>query len=960
MYSSNLNSEFPVIIIYFTKSRVLYKDKSFSKNTFNSILENFKKNPVYKNQAKLKNTYYLNGREIRNNQLLEELVKQNDPYSSSIIKEAELSLELEDLLYTGDSGYQNYQKIIQPKLNPFGLYIYTPKDGTVCSYIYPEKTINLFELNKINEGSAFCNSYNDLYISGSNDSNSKDFWIINNGNYEIKKKKMPSNKNNHSMIFLNFNKIDQWVFIIGGNDKKSFYYDLRKNYFINWGETNEIYTKPAFIQIGEYIYIFDSINYKKNYIERTKIINPERKWEKLNIKIDKRKISYFPSKFGLSYDSDGKILLLGGDNNKLNNTLVYEQSNNTFTLSEKGKNDNAILDDKTFYRINHKYSVGLPHNLKETKNICVIDKDNQSLIKINIEVPKDNNKTKGVSNLSFKEKPTFKSINTDKGKISIKTSNIEMKPSSYNKQQPYSPYGQCNNQLDNKSLLCDNCINKNRNTYICQCCHNPFTKYTPLNNAGMNENDNLRNIDNPTKENPRITIIQDEYYPLGSMNFQSCGGTGNKYYKKVYNKNYNRARDKAKVEIIYDEYTPIKVNYELNKQPIKKYTYVKKMEQVKKNEEDNKDKKNEEIKENTQKNNIQNDVQNEVKENPDLQTEDKDNKDNKDNNNENLENDVVEYKNNEQENKDDDLFNKSQNENENENENEEENQNEIIIEENHNNEDAEGLPENNLDKNGEEQEDNEENNKGQELNEGGNNIMSRNKEIIDGELPKDSLEIKDVVKDENNKETIENKDNGVIREGEEFHSMEEDNGEEQKNSIEHIGGNDNDNDDDNNNDNNGEMYENGNEIKFDGDIENENNGEENEEHNDNDNGNVIEGDEDENKIVQFDGEENVEEGEEEAMVFEVGGEEEMNYNYEEGDGEGEGEEGMNNEEGEEEMHYEGDNEEGGGSVVENDMGNENEEQNSVIEIGHDEDENGEGEGHNEGEGENGGEGEEMN
>ena len=36
------------------------------------------------------------------------------------------------------------------------------------------------------------------------------------------------------------------------------------------------------------------------------------------------------------------------------------------------------------------------------------------------------------------------------------------------------------------------------------------------------------------------------------------------------------------------------------------------------------------------------------------------------------------------------------------------------------------------------------------------------------------------------------------------------------------------------------------------------------------------------------------------------------------------------------------------------------EQNSVIEIGHDEDENGEGEGHNEGEGENGGEGEEMN
>ena len=264
MYSSNKNIGFPVTIIYFTKNRLLYKDKSFSKNTFNSILENFKKNPVYKSEAKLKNIYLLNGREIRNNQLLEELINQNEPQSLSTIKEAEISLELEDLVYNGDSTYQCYQKIIQPKFNPFGLYIYSPKEGTICSYTYPEKTINLFELNKINEGSAYCNSYNDLYISGSNEYNNKGFLIINNSNYEIKKKNMPTNKNNHSMIFLNFNKNEQWIFIVGGNDKKTFYYDLKKNYFINWGDTNETYTKPALIHIGEYLYIFDPINYRKN------------------------------------------------------------------------------------------------------------------------------------------------------------------------------------------------------------------------------------------------------------------------------------------------------------------------------------------------------------------------------------------------------------------------------------------------------------------------------------------------------------------------------------------------------------------------------------------------------------------------------------------------------------------------------------------------------------------------
>ena len=944
MYSLNNNSGFPVTIIYFTKNRILYKEQASSKDSFNSILENFRRNQAYKNKAILKNKYLLNGSLIRNDQLLEELIRKNNPQSFFNIKEAELSVELEELLYTGDSAYKIYQKIIQPKFNPFGLYIYTPKEEIIYSYVYPEKTINLFELNKINEGSAYCNSYNDLYISGSNESNNKDFWIINNSNYEIKKKKMPTNKNNHSMIYLNFNKNDQWVFIIGGNDKKSFYYDLRKNYFINWGDTNELYSKPAFIQIGEYLYIFDSINFQKNFIERTKIINPERKWEKLRITFDKKKINYFPSKFGLSYDSNGRILLLGGDNNQKNNTIVYEINDNTFTFSQNGTNDNAVLDDKTFYKINKKYSVCLPHNLNETKEICFIDKDEQSLLKINIECPKDNRKTKVISNLSFKEKP---SIINDKGNVTIKTINLEKneKPSSYklySKQQPNSSYGACNPvrsaedvRTDNIFLLCDNCLSRNRDTLICQCCHNPFQRR----NAGMNDNDYLRNynrmnenVDNPTKENPRITIIQDEYYPLGSMNFQTYSKSGNNYCKKVYNKNYNRARDGAKVEIIYDEYIPIKADYELNKQPggFKKYTYAKKIEQERKNEEEenNKDIKKEEML-------PKNDIQNEVKDNK---------------NNENNENDVVEYKNNEQENKDDDLFDKSQNDNVNINENEnEENQNEIIIEENQNNEDnmdgdikeksIEMDEEDNKEKNenGEEQIENNENMNGQDANEVGNNLISQNKEIINGELPKDSLEFKDVVKDENNNNEInrqepENKDNYFIREGEEFHSMEEDNGEEQNNSVEHIDDNNNDND----NENNAGIYENGNEIKFEG---NEKNEEENVEHNNNIEENGAENEnEDENKMVQFDGEENAEEGEgeDEAVVFEEGGEEEMNYNNEEGE---EGEEGMNDAGCEEEMNYEGGNEEG--SVVEN------EEQNSVIEIGHNEDENGDGEGEGE-------------
>ena len=76
---------------------------------------------------------------------------------------------------------------------------------------------------------------------------------------------MPSEKQKHSMIYLNFNENAEWVFIACGENKKCFYYDLNKNYSIDWGNTFDIYKNQALIQLGEYLYIFDTINNKKNY-----------------------------------------------------------------------------------------------------------------------------------------------------------------------------------------------------------------------------------------------------------------------------------------------------------------------------------------------------------------------------------------------------------------------------------------------------------------------------------------------------------------------------------------------------------------------------------------------------------------------------------------------------------------------------------------------------------------------
>ena len=520
----------PIPITFLTKYRTLYKEKINSKVTFNTLLENIKMNPQYKTQAKPKDKYTINGKEIRKSQTFEEIILQNMSDPNSV----ELSLELNDLLYSGDMNCSIYKKIIQPKQNPFGLYIYSTNGGYLNCHNFPEKTINLFELNKINKGSAYCNSNEDLYISGGKDNDNKNFWIINNNDFNIKKKNMPFAKQNHSMIYLNFNENEEWVFIIGGNTKKSFYYDLNKNYFINWGDTNEFHSNPALIKVGDYLYIFDSLNCNKNYFERTKLLYPSRKWEKIIPKIDKNLIKTFPNDFAVSFDSNGNIIFLGGNNNmNMNNTYIYKPIKNEIILSQNGTNDTMIFSDKSFYKINNRYNLAFPKSLHESKEICVVDKNEQSMIKINVEMPNGNKSVKIKTKINLDDK-NYLGNKINEGTLTIK----DLKPKNI----------KINTQINNNYLhqmaqpqfICENC----------QICHQPLKKDIFINNK--------KEIRNPTRQNPYIEKIHDKYYPT---------------YEKKYERKYGNFKEnnKVKVEIIYDEYTPIKVDYELAK-PAKPYS----------------------------------------------------------------------------------------------------------------------------------------------------------------------------------------------------------------------------------------------------------------------------------------------------------------------------------------------------------------------------------------------------
>ena len=539
MHDYNQNQGFPITVTFLTKSRTLYKEKINSKTSFNSLLEKFKNNSQYHSQAKLKNKYIINGKQIRNNQTLEEIIFQNmcDPNNS------ELYLELNDILYSGDTYINEYKKIIQPKENPFGLFIYSSREGMLSLHNFEEKTINLFDLEKIDEGSAYCNSNEDFYISGSNGKDNKNFWIINKNDFNIKKKNMPFGKKNHSMIYLTFNENEEWIFITGGNDKKSFYYDLNKNYFINWSDTLDIHQNPALIRIGEYLYILDTLNSKKNYWGRTKIISPTRKWEKVIPKLDKKLLSNFPSEFAVSYDVNSQILLIGGNNIlNSNTTYVYDPISNEIYLSKIGTNDNEIFSDKIFYKINNKYNVAIPKNVTEKKEICLVNKDEQALIKLSIDIPNENRKTKIKTRINFDDKK-FLDKKNDEGTITIKELDIKGKNNILKNNYM--------NQRIQPKYICQNCAMNNNS--ICQICHRSFKKDNYMDN-------NQKKRNNPTLRNPYIEKIHDTYYP-----------TLEKRYERTYG-NY-KDNSKVRVEVIYDEYTPIKVNYELGK-PYK-YKYVK-------------------------------------------------------------------------------------------------------------------------------------------------------------------------------------------------------------------------------------------------------------------------------------------------------------------------------------------------------------------------------------------------
>ena len=263
------------------------------------------------------------------------------------------------------SDYKNYILVGKPFYNPLEIFIFNTTNKILT--IQPIKTqlITSLGLNNYNSSPSYCKGNNHLYISGGETTDNQildKFVDIDLTNINIVVQYTISPKKNHSMIFIQPNK----VFVVGGNDKKTFYFDAIKKEIINTSDLNIIRTLPALQIIGNTLYCFDNVNKVNNdqlSFERINIDNPEAEWELVYPIVNGNK---FPQQFfAMTKDINEKnIIFLGGnmddayDSNDLKNFKYNIESNTIGETSIPFKDFN--YKEKTFLPLNKNVDYLLP------------------------------------------------------------------------------------------------------------------------------------------------------------------------------------------------------------------------------------------------------------------------------------------------------------------------------------------------------------------------------------------------------------------------------------------------------------------------------------------------------------------------------------------------------------------------------------------------------------------------
>ena len=277
----------------------------------------------------------------------------------------------------------------KPFYNPFEIYTFEPNRNLINIKKYSHNLIVEKELDKFSIESAYCNGNNHLFLSGGVNSNTQGgldlFWDIDLGIDDLSSPIKMVPKKNHSMMY-----DDKKVFIVGGEDEITLFYDIETKSINKLANLNIIRFEPSLIRSDNYLFCFDTSSPKNNdkfSIEKINLNNiAQTKWEiiypsispKIGDKVFNQKF------FGIIEDYKRNIIFLGGIYNNFENNTGEE--NNPIMSMKYNVNKNFIdksdihfqeisFGEKTFLPMDYKKYFILTNFPKKKPKLVFFDKD---------------------------------------------------------------------------------------------------------------------------------------------------------------------------------------------------------------------------------------------------------------------------------------------------------------------------------------------------------------------------------------------------------------------------------------------------------------------------------------------------------------------------------------------------------------------------------------------------------
>ena len=242
-------------------------------------------------------------------------------------------------------------------------------------------------------------------------------------------------KRNHGMIYN-----QKRVYIVGGNDEKTFLYDLDDKKIENLGNLNEKRFEPSLIIHSNYLYCFDASRKAEKKFSFEKInLQQKSSWEIIypNISPTLKENIYNQKYFGLVEDNNYNIIFIGGlyvYNSEENSgdhlnifNIKYNLVNNTMEKTDIHFQE-ISFNEKTLLPLNENENILLLSSLGKNPKIIEFFKDNNSIKITELNIPKKEEDKHKLNNSSIKN-----SFNTNNSINNLFGIDLDMPGTNYKK-----------------------------------------------------------------------------------------------------------------------------------------------------------------------------------------------------------------------------------------------------------------------------------------------------------------------------------------------------------------------------------------------------------------------------------------------------------------------------------------------------------------------------------------------